>query len=153
MNDKQLYIKKTISETRQISSLISILLIAVIYYSSKYNIDTKTFFNLNYCFQESFGNGISRSVVPLFAILSGFFIFIFHSRPQITGIHKILEPYLNQAYMFYAAFPIAIILSLVSAFILNKYLPALYSFITGSRNPNKVLLRNTNNLSKLKEKN
>ena len=66
-------LKKDISDTLRIGSLISTLLIIAIHYNSIANLREYKSYTLNFYIQEFISGGLSRIAVPYFAILSGYF--------------------------------------------------------------------------------
>ncbi len=64
-----------LSRTLMISNFFCTVLVVAIHYNSKWCIDTANADNLNFYIQEFITNGIARSAVPFFALISGFFFF------------------------------------------------------------------------------
>lgn len=62
------------SKTFMIANLLCTLLVVIIHYNSLQYINVHSGYNINYYFQQFVTNGLGRSAVPLFALLSGFFI-------------------------------------------------------------------------------
>ena len=93
-------ISKEVSSSFMIAQLISTILIVAIHYGTKGSIDTSLGYNLNYIIQEIFLNGFARSAVPIFALLSGYFLikrvatFNKYRLILINKIHTLLVPYL-----------------------------------------------------------
>jgi len=83
-----------------IANLMAMLLVVTIHYNSKGSIDTSFGYDLNYIIQESLTNGFARSAVPIFALLSGFFLiskissFNEYRLTLINKFHTLFVPYL-----------------------------------------------------------
>lgn len=74
--------------------------------------------------------------------LSGFvfFVYLYHLVPLYDFLHmynKLLEP----KYSFYLNFPIALIVVFAAGYLISKILPGVFEFITGGRDPNKMIKR------------
>lgn len=67
-------IDKTLSGTLMAANLIATILVIAIHYNSKAAIDISQGYGLSYVVQDFIINGIARVAVPLFAMVSGFFI-------------------------------------------------------------------------------
>ncbi len=84
-----------------IAQLIATILIVAIHYGTKGSIDTSLGYNLNYIIQETLLNGFARSAVPVFALLSGYFLikrvatFDKYRLTLINKFYTLLVPYLT----------------------------------------------------------
>lgn len=100
-------ITRDISSTFMIANLIAMLLIVAIHYNSKGSIDISLGYDINYFFQETVTNGFARSAVPIFALLSGFFLinkvatFNEYRLTLINKFHTLFVPYLMASLIIY----------------------------------------------------
>ena len=90
--------------TFQVLNLVAVVMVVAIHYRSAES-DIGSF---NYIFQEFFCNGIARTAVPLFALMSGFFFFqgddgslALYWHKVRSRIKSILLPYLLVATIFF----------------------------------------------------
>ncbi|PIE59043.1 MAG: hypothetical protein CSA33_00285 [Desulfobulbus propionicus] len=96
--------KKSLSCTLMISNLLCTILVVAAHYNSKWLINIDSYSKLNFYFQEFISNGIARSAVPLFALISGFFFFREQKLHNITYLifkktKTILIPYTISGFM------------------------------------------------------
>lgn len=93
-------IEKNISRSLMIANLIAMIMVIAIHYSTKSSIDTSLGYNVNYIIQEALVNGFARSAVPIFALISGFFLinnvrtFNDYRLTLLNKFHTLLIPYL-----------------------------------------------------------
>jgi surface polysaccharide O-acyltransferase-like enzyme len=89
-----------ISSTLMAGNLFSTLLVVSVHYNTLVSIDISSGYGWNYLFQQFLVNGIAKSAVPFFALLSGYFIFIRIRRKDGCKTllnekgHTLLVPYL-----------------------------------------------------------
>lgn len=86
--------------------------------------------------------GLSRFFVSckLLIRFSGltFFVYLFHLRPFASVLYAISN---NNEYSFYIFFPVATMVTFLIAYYLFLYAIPVYNFLTGGRNPDKMLRR------------
>jgi len=87
-----------------------------------------------------FSNLFSSSRFLIYLSGFAFFVYLFHLVPLYDFLQKnntLLEP----QYSCYLNFPLALILVFTIGYVISKILPGFFEFITGGRNPNKMLKR------------
>lgn len=93
-------IEKRMSSIFMIANLIATIFIIMIHYNSMSYINVSINYNFNYYVQQFFANGIGRISVPVFALLSGFFIYeniLTFNKYRDTlykKIHTVILPYI-----------------------------------------------------------
>jgi len=101
-------LSKKLSSTFMIVNLIAIILIILIHYNSKYAIDTSQGYNINYLIQETLANGFARSAVPIFALLSGFFLgkytIVGYRSMVVNKFHTLFVPYILASIIIYSPY-------------------------------------------------
>jgi surface polysaccharide O-acyltransferase-like enzyme len=75
--------------------------------------------------------------------LSGltFFVYLFHFDPFIR--YQGLFGFIDEPYRFYINFPVILVVVFSMAHLVSRYFPAVYRVITGGRNPQKIVDRDT----------
>jgi surface polysaccharide O-acyltransferase-like enzyme len=90
-------ISKDLSSSFMVANLFATILIVALHYGFK---DISRGYNLNYFIVEAVTNGIARSAVPIFALISGYFVLNKvstlkgYQRIISTKIHTLVVPYL-----------------------------------------------------------
>jgi len=102
-------VSKDVSSSLMIANLMAMILVVLIHYNTKASVDISLGYDLNYIIQESIANGFARSAVPIFALLSGFFLiskvasFNEYRLTLINKFHTLLVPYLMASLMIFCS--------------------------------------------------
>lgn len=101
-----------------VANLTAIIMIIAIHYQTKYHaMMTGTVWGWNYLAQEFLANGLARSAVPYFALISGFFLFSqFGGRGSYVKMlrskfHTLLIPYVSAATIIFLSIALAKLLN------------------------------------------
>lgn len=78
----------------------------------------------------------SKTLVKLSSY--SFFLYLFHGVPLNRLINKFSDLFIDDAYKFYLNFPLSVLITLLTAYLLNKYMPNFYGLVTGGRNKRSV---------------
>lgn len=92
-----------------IANLIAMILIILIHYSAKSAVDISLGYKVNYLVQEALSNGFARSAVPIFALLSGYFLIAKYissgySSLIINKFHTLIIPYILASFILILPF-------------------------------------------------
>lgn len=96
-----------------VSNFFCTLLVIAIHYNSKRDISLQDGLSINYFVQDFFANGIARSAVPFFALMSGFFFFLKYSgisdyKVNVgKRVNSILIPYLVASLLIFSSYVVA----------------------------------------------
>lgn len=107
-------IPKEISTSFMIANLIAMVLVVAIHYDSKGSIVISSGYGINYIIQEAFINGFARSAVPIFALLSGFFLI-----KKVATSYEYRLTLINKTYTLLVPYLIASILIFSSSIFLK----------------------------------
>jgi hypothetical protein len=92
-----------------IANVIAMVLVVATHYNTLERIAVLSGYDLNYTIQEALANGFARSAVPIFALLSGYFLskkvanFHDYRLTMTRKIHTLLIPYLLASALIYAS--------------------------------------------------
>ena len=115
-------ISKDLSSTFMVANLFATILIVALHYGGS-NISFG--YDLNYFIQEAIANGIARSAIPLFALISGYFVlnkvstFKEYRRTISTKIHTLVVPYLAASILIFSSFAVKAIFKQEQGQLLN----------------------------------
>lgn len=105
---------KDASRTLMVGNLAATILVIAIHYDSKKAIDVSMGYDWNYILQEVLINGVARSAVPFFAMLSGYFLI--NKIGDFDGYYRTLR---NKARTLFVPYIVASTLIFVSITILK----------------------------------
>lgn len=121
-------------------NLIATILIISIHYRSFLSVDLSNGITVNYYFQQLFTNSLARGAVPLFSLISGYFMIkkIYEGNLGVLGFYKdkiktLLYPYLISLTIIY------ILVETIRTIMLNDYNSfSLVTYINGFISPAPV---------------
>lgn len=110
-------VSKKVSGSLMVANCISMILIIAIHYNSRLAINTSLGYDLNYMIQEIVTNGIARSAVPIFAIISGYFLV-----KKVATFDQYCQTLRSRFYTLLIPYLIASIIIFVSSFLFKTIL-------------------------------